>query len=46
MKPVWRTNMTAMKAALIDWDKDMVEHGLSEKSTNDMEKFINTGLFQ
>jgi len=46
MKPVWRTNMTAMKAALIDWDKDMVEHGLSEKGPNDMDKFINTGLFQ
>jgi AbiV family abortive infection protein len=46
MKPVWRTNMTAMKAALVGWDKDMIEHGLSEKSTNDMEKFINTGLFR
>jgi AbiV family abortive infection protein len=46
LKPVWKTNMTDMKAALIDWDRDMVKHGLSEKSADDMEKFINTGLFQ
>jgi len=46
LKPVWKTNMTAMKVAIIDWEKDMVEHGLAEKSENNMEKFINTGLFQ
>jgi hypothetical protein len=46
MKPVWKTEMTAMKEAVIRWSKDMIEHGLSEKSENDMEKFVTTGLFQ
>lgn len=46
IKPVWRTNLTAMKTALIDWSKDMVKHGLSEKNENDMEKFVNAGLFR
>lgn len=46
MKPVWRTNLEAMKAALIAWSEDMVQHGLEEESENDMEKFINKGVFQ
>jgi len=46
MKPVWKTDLVAMKKAIITWSKDMVEHGLSEKSENDMEKFVTTGLFQ
>jgi AbiV family abortive infection protein len=44
MKPVWKTNMSAMKAALINWSKDMIENGLSTKEENDMEKFVTTGL--
>jgi AbiV family abortive infection protein len=46
MKPVWKTSKVAMKIALMNWNKDMVEHGLSTKNKNDMmEKFVTTGLF-
>lgn len=44
MKPVWKTSISAMKAALINWSKDMTENGLSTKEENNMEKFITTGL--
>jgi len=46
MKPVWKTSMAAMKTAIINWNKEMVEHGLSTKIQKDMmEKFVTTGLF-
>ena len=44
MKPVWKTSMSAMKAALIDWTKDMNENGLSSREVADVERFVNTGL--
>ena len=44
MKPVWKTSMSAMKAALINWSKDMKENGLSTKEDNSMEKFLTTRL--
>jgi AbiV family abortive infection protein len=44
MKPVWKTSISAMKAALIDWSKDMIENGLSSREVADMERFVNTGL--
>ena len=46
IKPVWRTNLDDMKAALVAWSKDMIQHGLEEESENDMEKFLNKGVFQ
>jgi AbiV family abortive infection protein len=38
MKPVWKTSMIAMKKALINWSKDMMENGLSTNEENNMEK--------
>lgn len=39
LKPVWKTSMTAMKIALVNWNKEMIENGLSAEG-NGMEKFV------
>lgn len=44
MKPVWKTSLTAMKAALINWSKEMIANSLSSRELDDMEKFVNTSF--
>ena len=34
----WKTSMSAMKAALVNWSKDMIANGLSAREVEDMEK--------
>lgn len=40
LSPVWKTSMTAMKMALVTWNKEMIKNGLSAEC-NGMEKFLN-----
>ena len=44
MKPVWRENQEHMEAALSEWHRDMVAHGLTDSAPDAMERFIVEGI--
>jgi AbiV family abortive infection protein len=39
--PVWKKDMSWMKQALINWQEDMYREGLSERTPDEMESFVN-----
>jgi AbiV family abortive infection protein len=42
--PVWKKDMNWMQQALINWSKAMEAAGLSDRKSEDMEKFVREGI--
>ena len=44
MGPVWMTDMSEMKKAIVNWYAEMQQKGLALQGDNQMDIFINQGI--
>jgi len=44
IRPVWKKDLSWMKQALVNWQREMKEKGLVQDDDNDMERFVREGL--